>query len=95
MNYESKLKKLEHLKKLVEQYIPIMYRGGDDIDRIYNEICETYGEVADVFEELLGRQSIAVPTGGDGDPDSIYPNYFEAGFSPGDLSTLMKGRQNS
>ena len=79
MDYSSKLKRLEHLHDLVERYMPLMYQGGDETNRLHREICEVYGEVADVFEETLGRRRIDVPDSR-GAGSSAYPNFFEAGF---------------
>lgn len=78
----AKLERLEHLNKLVEQYVPLMYSSSDEGRRLHKEICEVYGEVADVYSEIAGRQRIDVPNGG-GPGSSTYPNFFEAGFLSG------------
>ena len=80
MDYEQKLARLEHLKDLVERYTPVMYGGSEEKTQLHQEICETYGEVADVFDEIIGKQRIEVPVRGG---KSHYPNYFEAGFLSG------------
>jgi predicted nucleotide-binding protein len=81
MDYGSKLIRLEYLRGLVERYIPLMYGSTDEARGLHREICEVYGEVADVFEEIVGRQRIDVPNVGPG--SSTYPNFFEAGFLSG------------
>lgn len=80
MDYEHKLARLEHLKDLVERYTPVMYGGSEEKTQLHQEICETYGEVAEVFDEIIGKQRIEVPVRGG---KSHYPNYFEAGFLSG------------
>ncbi|OGP66697.1 MAG: hypothetical protein A2W27_00495 [Deltaproteobacteria bacterium RBG_16_44_11] len=80
MDYEQKLGQLEKLKNLVETYIPIIYSGSVRTAQIHKEICEIYGEVADVFEEVVGKERIEVPVRGG---KSYFPNYFEAGFLSG------------
>lgn len=80
MNYAYKLARLEHLKDLADKYIPVMYSGSEEKTQLHQEICETYGEVADVFDEIIGKQGIEVPGRG---VKSKYPNYFEAGFLSG------------
>jgi predicted nucleotide-binding protein len=82
IDYAYKLERLEYLRKLVNQYIPKMHNSGEECKRMLQEICEIYGQVADVFEVILGKQSIEVPSLGSC-PNSIYPNYFEAGFLSG------------
>src|SRR5207249_12209288 len=76
MDYRSKLDRLEHLHDLVERYIPLMYQSSDEGKRLHREICDVYGEVADVFEEMVGRRRIDVPNSG-GPGSSTYPNFFE------------------
>jgi hypothetical protein len=77
MDYVAKFARLEHLKDVVERYssdsTPTHEKG-----RLHQQICETYGEVADAFDEVVGRQSILVPPGNRN--ASTYPNYFEADF---------------
>jgi predicted nucleotide-binding protein len=82
MNYDSKLARLEHLRDIVEQYIPLMHGSTDEGRRLHQEICEVYGEVADAFAEVVGQQRVDVPNGG-GPGSSTYPNFFEAGFLSG------------
>lgn len=57
-----------------------MYSGSEQKTQLHQEICETYGEVADVFDEIIGKQGIEVPGRR---VKSKYPNYFEAGFLSG------------
>ena len=80
MDYEYKLARLEHLKGLLDRYTPVMYSGSEEQKQLHQEICETYGEVADIFDEVVGKQKIQVSGRGG---KSEYPNYFEAGFLSG------------
>jgi predicted nucleotide-binding protein len=89
MNYEHKLARLEHLKDLLDKYIPVMYSGSEEKTQLHQEICETYGEVADVFDEIIGKQGIEVPGRG---VKSKYPNYFEAGFLSGRTFHTHQGK---
>jgi predicted nucleotide-binding protein len=57
-----------------------MYSGSEEQKQLHQEICETYGEVADIFDEVVGKQKIQVSGRGG---KSEYPNYFEAGFLSG------------
>jgi predicted nucleotide-binding protein len=82
MDYGSKLQRLEYLRGLVERYVPLMYGSSEEVQRLHRELCEVYGEVADAFEETVGRQRIDVPNSGGGG-SSAYPNFFEAGFLSG------------
>ena len=81
MDYGSKLTRLEQLLGLVERYIPTMYRSSDETKELHGQICQIYGEVSDVFDEAVGRQTVSVENDGPG--ASTYPNFFEAGFLSG------------
>ena len=78
MDYDTKLTRLEHLKELVDRYRSSP--GTDEARKLHQEICEIYGEVADAFAEVVGKQKIEVRGRGG---VSIYPNYFEAGYFSG------------
>jgi predicted nucleotide-binding protein len=91
MDYVSKLSRLQYLHGLVEQYIPVMHKSGEDTRRLHREICEVYGEVSDVFEEVVGHQRIEVPLDRSS-ASSVYPNLFEAGFLSGRSIHSHQGR---
>jgi len=91
MDYASKLARLEHLRDLVDQYIPLIYGGSDKAKQLHQEICETYGEVVDVFDEVVGKQRIEVPGRRAKGTGSQYPNYFEAGFLSGRTTHTHQG----
>ena len=80
MDYTSRLVQLEHLRALVEAYLPIQHESSDEHKRLYQEICDVYGQVMDVFEEILGKQRVDASPGPVGLPAAVYPNFFEAGF---------------
>ena len=89
MDYEQKLVRLQKLKNLIDRYTPIMYNSSAETAQIHKEICETYGEVADVFEEVIGKERIEVPVRGG---KSHFPNYFEAGFLSGRTIHTHQGK---
>jgi hypothetical protein len=62
MDYNSTLARLELLHDLVERYVPLMYSSTEEGKGVHREMCEVYGEVSDVFKEIVGRQRIEVPT---------------------------------
>ncbi|WP_018126275.1 TIR domain-containing protein [Balneola vulgaris] len=80
MNLQEKLNRLEHLRDLVEKYVPIMYQSTDEGKKLHTEITEVYGEVADIFDQIVGKEEIVVPIRMG---KAVYPNYFEAGFLSG------------
>jgi predicted nucleotide-binding protein len=84
MDYAAKLAALEGLKELVDQYASTIRDAerGEERKMLRDNICDLYGQVADVYAEFVGNKSIAVPMFGSGTP-SHYPNYFEAGFLSG------------
>lgn len=92
MDYAAKLARLERLKELVDQRNSINPESSDEVRKLHQEICETYGEVADAFDDVVGRQNIEVPIAGSRGPSSKYPNYFEAGFLSGRTFHTHQGR---
>jgi len=78
MDYDAKLTRLEHLKVLLDRYNGSP--GPEEAMKLHQEICEVYGEVADAFVEVVGKQKIEVRGRGG---ISRYPNYFEAGYLSG------------
>lgn len=58
MDYPSKLALLEHLNGLVERYSARESVPSTERKQLYQEICETYGQVADVYESLAGKKKI-------------------------------------
>ncbi len=81
MDYKHKLERLEDLKNLVDKYNPIKFSDSEGKTLLYQKICETYGEVEDIYSEIIGNQKVSVPKIRGG--ESQYPNYFEAGFLSG------------
>lgn len=90
MNYSAKLERLQYLRDLLEQYDEVKYESTDESKALNEEIGEVYGEVADVFDEVVGRQGIAVPLRGS--VSTTYPNYFEAGYLSGRTFHAHQGR---
>lgn len=81
MSYASTLVALENLKSLVDRYVSPGDSGSDEKKELYQDICEAFGQVQDVYETTVGMKNIAVPPGSPG--ASIYPTYFQAGFFSG------------
>ena len=89
MDYEHKLSRLEHLKDLVEKYTRLIHSSSNEKPQLHQELCETYGEVEDVFAETIGIQKIEVPIRGG---RAYYKNYFEAGFFSGRTIHTHQGK---
>src|SRR5688500_8583467 len=81
MNAAETLAKLLELKELVERLRNETFVDGDERRRVHDNMVELYGEVAPVFEQVVGKLSIRVPPGSSG--GSVFPNYFEAGYLSG------------
>ena len=90
MNFKQKFIRLEHLRDMVNRYVPIMYQSSDESRELHAEITEVYGEVADIFDRVLGKQEISVPIFGGN--QSVFPNYFEAGFLSGRTIHTHEGK---
>jgi hypothetical protein len=81
MNPTDALAKLLELKALVDQLRSNELKDSTERRRVRDAMVQTYGEVAPVFEEVVGKLSIRVPPGPSG--GSLFPNYFEAGYLSG------------
>jgi hypothetical protein len=83
MNYDEALKKLEHLRKLIEQYMPQQYQSTPEHEALSRQICEVYGEVEEIILRMEGRGTVVVPPLRGGMQPAAYPNFIEAGFLSG------------
>jgi predicted nucleotide-binding protein len=81
MDLDIALPRLQHLKTIADRYSESMYTSSEENRALHQEICEVYGEVAEVYQGIVGRLDISVPPGNRG--GSKFPNYFEAGFLSG------------
>jgi predicted nucleotide-binding protein len=90
MDYASKLALLEHLIGLVDLYSASEPSPSIDRKQLHREICDTYGQVADIYESLAGKKKIEVKMLGG--PAATFPNYFEAGFLSGRTFHTSQGR---
>src|ERR1051325_372904 len=80
MDYRTAVQKLERVRDLVENYRKSMYSSGPDVEAAAREICETYGEIQEVYQRFAGSRSVVVNDGGH---HKTFDNYFEAGFLSG------------
>ena len=90
MDYPAKLQRLEYLRQLVDRYNEVKAEPTDEGKNLRVEIAEVYGEVADVFDAILGKSKVEVPKSGG--LRALYPNYFEAGFLSGRTFHAHDGR---
>lgn len=90
MECEKTIVKLELLKELVDQYDSIKYSSSDESKKLYENICLTYGEIADIYQKMAGSQRIEVPVSGG--RSSYFANYFEAGYLSGRTFHSYQGK---
>src|SRR4051812_7919681 len=74
------LRRLEHLKELVTERLPILYESTPRSHELSTQIAEGYGAVVDVYKRFAGDQKVVLK---DGPHQKMYPNYFEAGWLSG------------
>jgi hypothetical protein len=91
MDYPSALEKLEHLRALIETYMPIWSRSTPESKELRDRICEAYGEVEEIIERVDGRREIDVPPLQGGMAPTVYPNFVEAGFLSGSTIHMYQG----
>lgn len=84
----SVVSRLEHLKKLVDEFVPIMFGGTSRAKELSDQIARSYGAVQDVYRRYAGEQNVVVE---EGRRRSVFPNYFEAGFFSGRTFDTHKG----
>jgi predicted nucleotide-binding protein len=85
--YRSALEDLENLSDLVDSRSRTT--DGVDAEKLDREICELYGQVAHVYQEVISREKVRL-TRGKNSP--TYPNYFEAAYLSGSTEYLIEGR---
>ena len=90
MKPEIALEKLLELRKLVDRVLEIGHGSADDGRSVHESLCLLYGELAEVFEQVVGVRKIPVPPNGSGAVS--YPNYFEAAFMSGRTFYYGQGR---
>jgi predicted nucleotide-binding protein len=93
MDYAAKLATLERLNGLVNDYLASSEDSENAKERqvLFTELCDVYGQVADVYADVVGTKSVEVPLSG-GRGVSHYPNFFEAGFLSGRTFHTYQGR---
>ncbi len=90
MNYKEALRRLDELKVLIEAFRPRMYESGKDAVQLSQKICEKYGEVEDIVEQIVGRKEVSISVDGDASP-STYANFIEAGYLSGKTTYAYEG----
>lgn len=76
------IQRLEHFRGLIERYREGMHASPQESKQLAEEIYATYGELEDVFDELLGDMKVPVPNFHSKTP-TLYKNFIEAGYLSG------------
>jgi len=71
------LRRLEHLKQLVEEYGPLKFQSTERSRELARQIPEAYGAVEDVYRHYAGDQEVIVE---DRRHKKSFRNFFEAGW---------------
>jgi uncharacterized protein (TIGR02391 family) len=74
------LRRLEHLKALVDEYAPLKYESTERSHELAKQIPIAYGEVEDVYRHFAGDSKVEVADRGH---KKIFRNFFEAGWLSG------------
>ncbi len=81
MTKVEKLTRLERLRTVADQLMHLKVLKPEDENtrkELHEELCTSYGEVADLFAQSVGHRTVNVPIYGD--LNTTYSNYFEVGF---------------
>jgi uncharacterized protein (TIGR02391 family) len=71
------LRRLEHLKQLVEEFGPIRFQSTERSRELARQIPEAYGAVEDVYRHYTGDHEVIVE---DRRHKKVFRNFFEAGW---------------
>lgn len=74
------LRRLEHLKTLVDEYVPLRYESSERGRELARAIPLAYGAVEEVYRHYAGDQKVIVD---EGRHKNTFRNYFESGFLSG------------
>lgn len=74
------LRRLEHLKSLVDQLAPIRYQPGEHSRELAGQIPTAYGAVEEIYRKYAGDQRVIVDEGRN---KKEFRNFFEAGWLSG------------
>lgn len=84
------LRRLEHLKSLVDELVPILYESSDRSRELYASVPEAYGAVEEAYRRFAGDQQVIVEDSGH---KKVFRNFFEAGWLSGRTFYTSEGRQ--
>jgi uncharacterized protein (TIGR02391 family) len=84
------LRRLEHLKKLVDEYSVSKDQPGDRSRELFRQIPAAYGAVEDVYRHYAGDRAVVVD---EGRHKKTFATYFEAGYLSGRTFHVSEGRR--
>lgn len=84
------LKRLEHLKELVDAIAPMRHESSDKARELARQIPEAYGAVEDVYRYYVGDHKVIVEDRGH---KKEFHNFFEAGWLSSRTFHSNEGRQ--
>lgn len=90
MDYDIVLEQLEDFRELLDRHKRSRYESTEEARSLANDVYSKYGELEEVFNDLLGVSNISVPDVRGG-PASIYKNYIEAGYLSGRTTYSHQG----
>jgi uncharacterized protein (TIGR02391 family) len=74
------LRRLEHLKTLVDEIAPIRYESTERTRELHQQIPSAYGAIEEVYKKYAGEHDVIIDKGSRA---SHFTNYFEAGWLSG------------
>lgn len=83
------LRRLEHLKQLVDEYDPIKFHSTERSRELAKQIPEAYGAVEDIYRHYAGDREVILE---DGRHKKAFRNFFEAGWLSGRTFHANEGR---
>jgi uncharacterized protein (TIGR02391 family) len=83
------LRRLEHLKELVNEYDPIKFHSTERSRELAKQIPEAYGAVEDIYRHYAGDREVILE---DGRHKKAFRNFFEAGWLSGRTFHASEGR---
>src|SRR5688500_5974608 len=84
------LRRLEHLKSVVDEYSPLKYESTERSRELAKQIPMAYGEVEDVYRHFAGDSKVEVSDAGH---KKIFRNFFEAGWLSGRTFHSTEGQR--
>ena len=84
------LRRLEHLKQLVDEYDPIKFQSTERSRELAKQIPEAYGAVEDVYRHYAGDREVILE---DRRHKKAFRNFFEAGWLSGRTFHASEGHR--